>query len=627
MSVPEGTYDIMFYFIEKNPGDIEETMNKYVIREQVTIDHDMQMLFAASEAKNYIRFQALTIDGEPVYTGKQHMDDQYNLSLIEEGNVDDVLYNTIVHCEGYGDVMVSFGNYGLETDGKMSWPCHEENANIYVNDVSSRFSFYGFRVIEKDNNIYTWAHEVKGVSESITLTNDISNYVPYEIELPVVEEGMIPSLAFYAVKENDASPFPMRYYLKESIIDGDVCSFNCYLGAAVEDSGIYAPFIMPDLGRLEEDMMFGSYVRPIVRCLPITLKDNNPFFANNGSATAWIGEYDYVLTDFLNIYMPSEDGEPRFVEQSSFWPAHPNFSFTRNQKKGELFNNCPMLQSSCSIQEGYGEYGPYKGLSVAIDYIGRYGEKNSQDWENNQVTIKLDDEDIASFQGGSTVIIADEYEMLYGVIDVNIANENAMVDNLAGSNKTHLHFTSDAQNLQPPTLTMLQFKDNNGDVTDRMSTAEEGIVEFSAANLIMPNGVNQPYYRYNISPEIVKVSYSPYGEDNWNELIVEEVPETYYPIMGWFYRGSLAAVTGEAYEGWFDLKIRLEDAAGNWQEQVISPAFRIDDLAYSSVATVGKDNAREVARYNLAGQRIDGDAKGVVIVKMSDGTARKILVP
>ena len=59
---------------------------------------------------------------------------------------------------------------------------------------------------------------------------------------------------------------------------------------------------------------------------------------------------------------------------------------------------------------------------------------------------------------------------------------------------------------------------------------------------------------------------------------------------------------------------------------MISPAFRIDNLAYSNVATVGSDNAREVARYNLASQRVDGDAKGVVIVKMSDGTARKVIM-
>ena len=58
---------------------------------------------------------------------------------------------------------------------------------------------------------------------------------------------------------------------------------------------------------------------------------------------------------------------------------------------------------------------------------------------------------------------------------------------------------------------------------------------------------------------------------------------------------------------------------------MLSPAFRIDDLAYSSVASVGKGNAREVARYNLAGQRVDANHRGVAIVKMSDGTARKVI--
>ena len=152
-------------------------------------------------------------------------------------------------------------------------------------------------------------------------------------------------------------------------------------------------------------------------------------------------------------------------------------------------------------------------------------------------------------------------------------------------------------------------------------------MEFSAGDfnfIISPMG----YQGYKTKPlESVEVSYSPYGEDNWNELAVEEVPENYWPVMGWFYTGSLAGVTGEALNGWFDLKIRLTDAAGNWQEQVLSPAFRIDDLAYSSVANVGKDNAHEVARYSIDGKRVDANHRGVTIVKMSDGTARKILVP
>ena len=125
----------------------------------------------------------------------------------------------------------------------------------------------------------------------------------------------------------------------------------------------------------------------------------------------------------------------------------------------------------------------------------------------------------------------------------------------------------------------------------------------------------------------VEVSYSPYQADTWNELAVDEVPENFCsPGYGYFYRGSLAGVTGEALKGWFDLKVKLTDAAGNWQEQVISPAFRIDDLAYTSVATVGSDNAREVARYSIDGKRVDATHRGVTIIKMSDGTARKILV-
>ena len=174
---------------------------------------------------------------------------------------------------------------------------------------------------------------------------------------------------------------------------------------------------------------------------------------------------------------------------------------------------------------------------------------------------------------------------------------------------------------------MLHFKDSNEDVTTRFAKAADATLEFSAGDFNVGfNPINVSYMdRY--APESVEVSYSPYGEDNWSELPVEEVPEYYWPVMGWFYSGSLAGVTGEALNGWFDLKIRLTDAAGNWQEQVLSPAFRIDDLAYSSVANIGSDNAHEVARYNLAGQRVDTNTPGVAIVKMSDGTAHKVIVP
>ena len=102
--------------------------------------------------------------------------------------------------------------------------------------------------------------------------------------------------------------------------------------------------------------------------------------------------------------------------------------------------------------------------------------------------------------------------------------------------------------------------------------------------------------------------YKETGNEDWNELTVEEVPELFLePGWGYFYRGSLAAVTGQGEKGWFDLRFRLQDASGNWQEQVVSPAFRIDDLAYSSVATITPSKAGDNTIYNLAGQRMRSD--------------------
>ena len=97
------------------------------------------------------------------------------------------------------------------------------------------------------------------------------------------------------------------------------------------------------------------------------------------------------------------------------------------------------------------------------------------------------------------------------------------------------------------------------------------------------------------------------------------------PFYGHYFEGSLVEEKSSSSNGWYDIRITLTDESGNSQTQTISPAFRVEH-AQSSMATVGSSNAHEVARYNLAGQRVDADATGVVIVRMSDGTARKVIL-
>ena len=109
------------------------------------------------------------------------------------------------------------------------------------------------------------------------------------------------------------------------------------------------------------------------------------------------------------------------------------------------------------------------------------------------------------------------------------------------------------------------------------------------------------------------------------ERVVRKAPSL-TPGLGFFYRGSLAGVTTPSENGWFDLKFRLVDESGNWQEQTLSPAFRIDALVQSAVSEVRDGSAHEVARYSIDGKRVDTSHRGVTIIRMSDGTARKVIL-
>ena len=218
-------------------------------------------------------------------------------------------------------------------------------------------------------------------------------------------------------------------------------------------------------------------------------------------------------------------------------------------------------------------------------------------------------------------------EALHGDVEIQYVTNNIKVDDLSGSNNSIIHFDADADDAYPPTLTSLMFKDNEGFVTDHFENNSDGLMEFMAGDFNTKFGENNSRYYTRFQPATVEVSYSPYQANEWNELAVEEVPEYYWPLLGWFYQGSLAGVTTPSENGWFDLKFRLVDEAGNWQEQTLSPAFRIDALVQSAVTEVRDGSAHEVARYSIDGKRVDTSHRGVTIIRMSDGTAHKVLVP
>lgn len=337
---------------------------------------------------------------------------------------------------------------------------------------------------------------------------------------------------------------------------------------------------------------------------PVSLVENNEMvYSSLGCHSYPVAFYSNYENNLLPIF---KEGNP--------------FTFTQSQMKQNFGSSVPILVNMHTRSFSETDH---------LFPMGRYGEERKVDCNyNNTFELRKNGETIWAEGTWKDRPLDLYYQEPLGVMDQIYDLFNVDVDGLEGHNFTTVHYDENNDDSMAPTLTMLWFKDGD-DITDRFNTSSDGLLEFSANDFnwhpASPNidtawALSQPM-------SSVEVSYSPYQADTWNELAVDEVPENVCsPGYGYFYRGSLAGVTGEALKGWFDLKVKLTDAAGNWQEQIISPAFRIDDLAYTSVANIGSDNAHEVARYSIDGKRVDAYHRGVTIIRMSDGTARKIQV-
>ena len=306
------------------------------------------------------------------------------------------------------------------------------------------------------------------------------------------------------------------------------------------------------------------------------------------------------------------------------YPGHPQFSYTSQQKVLPYGSNCPITSVMAQNTESTTWAGTMKYSGIQPCFIGRYGEiidsyysidirYNGETICDNCLTIGNDLPNFA-YQGNPD-----------GVMTAHFENTNAVVDGLQGKNVTDIYYDQRQEDWTAPTLQMLLFKDTEGNIIDRFETAEEGILEFAGGDFNF-HQVSRVYW-FDCKEQTVEVSYSPYNTDDWTPLEVNEIPEEYYmPGFGYFYRGSLRDVTGHGEKGWFDLKIKLTDLSGNWQEQVISPAFRIGDGSQTGIEAIKSETATEVARYTIDGRALNAPQTGVNIIKMSDGTVKKVLV-
>ena len=629
MTLPKGEWDFCLTFF--NDKTVRFTN---VIQDLVQIDGDMTITFSEASAINHISIKEYLPDGSEM-TFTQYRESEPGVpEVINKGDVDEIYFNSWVIYKPMGpygafylvhgalnNVETAERNY---TTADADWWVSESKSGRFA-FCRSEFAYDGSLFGGNTCNTFYINKFVTDKTETAVLKNKSDNYF-------YTEEKFIQSKAG-KTWENEEETKCFSFVLNTVINDVNVykdlwiqynwvdedATFHIYNAISDEDATSefsYELRAIPSFLDNCQETPWGFAEGRYIYGLPAYRKNGKPTYVNVGTENGL--SLSCVLPNSSNLFSMK---------------GNPAFSYSPEQKVLPYGSNCPILsltKYNYDVEWGH--------LFVAYpDYTGRYGEYRETDIVALEETIKVDGEQVA----GSY----DEYQQLQGqwigegiptgVFDISLTNKNVEVDGLDGKNEATIHFDMGAEDKEAPNLQMLWFKDKDNNIIDRFAKAEDGTLEFAGGDFNF-HFVNEGSYWFDIAEQTVSVSYSPYCKNEWAVLEVEEIPENYFaPAFGYFYRGSLKDVTGAGEKGWFDLKIRLEDATGNYQEQVISPAFRIDDLVDTGISQLTNDNGQLTISgnetvYDVMGRRVADKSskamKGIQIVRRQNGDVRKVVV-
>lgn len=114
-------------------------------------------------------------------------------------------------------------------------------------------------------------------------------------------------------------------------------------------------------------------------------------------------------------------------------------------------------------------------------------------------------------------------------------------------------------------------------------------------------------------------------DDAWNASL--ENGGNTLRVWGSDYDGftmTFAPKAGETYYMIIPAGV-VKNAAGETNEQIVISVKGGEEASIGSIES-GAEGAKAVARYNINGQKVDASHKGLTIVKMSDGTTRKVVI-
>ena len=619
LSIPPGIYDVICVIDRE---DSEGQLNHcFIIKEQINVQEDMTIALSADMADQRIEVKNYGPNGEILKFPLGHPDyEAMEWVIDDQGDISITSCDYCIFLKGVGLVFelshmaegVYTWNPELRTPKYLDW---------FINgDVSDRFLFTQARVSFDDEtkNCYVSHFSTDNVlcgvvendPQNYVLNNETWKYTPdgkdrtgcgLFMQVSMVYNDLFSAsagLGVYSQEADKETVFPVYINIpSQDVVDDEL---ELYLNQAIYEGA---------------DVDQYNYDNYKVELPYFQFENGEKLYTNLGphSDLSFTNDMMNVMTDYY--------GEKQMMQRLT---AYPPFSFMESTKSGVFGDNCPISIIMLKYRSNHGSYQAH----LEPMYVGRYGETRwcdigSWSWE-------------ATYNGEPMTTIDEWNVQQEGIYEFTCKDENVEVDGLEGRNTTTVYYNTSKEDCIPPTLTMLQFRNADGNVTDRFASGNDGIMEMTAADFNCQFMTDYRGAIYECNPISITVAYSPYGKDSWTELAVEDIPELYNEKgWGYFYRTSLKDVEGAGEKGWFDLRFSMSDEAGNTHVQTVSPAFRIDDLVDTGISQLRIDNGQltipgNETVYDVMGRRVADNSskamKGIQIVRRQNGDVRKVVV-
>lgn len=537
LSVPTGEYDLIVSSILNAPNQYS-----FVIKEQQNITEDTEFTIQLAEAQNYIQMHFLDENGDDLKPFETPTGTKAIPSYEQH-----LFFNPVgisVH-----DIFTSL--FFMEEEWEDFW-------NIYINDVSDRYSYLqAYSAVREDGSFFASKFDViHGFSGPLTLQNNPEDYVFQEEKFQPSPMAQSENNYLYAMKTIAAWDGRTLggFQIVDTNTEGNLDQGTKVFTDSHLDTNPFQLLVAPSLA----DYVEGSNSL-LISGNPIVVDADNEISYGSGSSSLSLGSQ-------LNwVY-----GSPLVL------PFNPQFTFAKNDNPTIIQgDNAPLI----NVFAGNYQLGNVKRSEIQLQSIGRYGEVRENDRMAIAVTIKYNNDVVYSGDVLGLQNFLFQWSLQNhpdGVFDVTMSSTNSEVDGIQGNSITQITYDWTKEDWTAPSVQRLQFRDSSGKVTDRFNDPSEGTVRLATGDF--EYDLFGGKFDYNEGNSIA-FYYGNYAQDDWTALELTERPEYFFmPGFGDYYEASLESIQQQGGENiWYDVKIVCTDAAGNSQMQIVSPAFYIGE--------------------------------------------------